>query len=389
MKHVFPVRGLLVVSAGLLLAPAAPAETPDLESLAARLKALESQVELLQKENQALRQQLPAPEAKAKAAPVLVVPQGKETKLSLGGYLHLNAESGAAADSRFPDNDRLLLRKIRFGVKGSFAEPVEFLLQADLGNNSLNSTSAYRVQATDVYVLWKAHPAANITVGQFKTPYGYEQLISETKTISIERTLANDSLTLGRQAGAMVSGDALEKKLSYAVAVTNGLSANTSFNDNEQFAYVGRIAATVYEEGQLKVSLGTNAFSTRDTGGTFTGRRRGEGFDAQLRFAGAELDAELLQTQYNRDVGVDYESRGWSIMGSYFFVPNRWQALLRYETYDPSDVAQADRTNLTTIGLNYFIKGDDLKLSLNYLIGDPPNTHGHQDRLLARLQVIF
>lgn len=388
MNRALPVRGFLLVSAISVLAPIALAESPELDALAERVKALENQVESLRKENQVLRQQLPATDAKSKPPAVNVVPQGKETKFALGGYFHINAEMGEPADSRFPENDRFFLRKVRLGVKGSFKENVDFMLQADVGNNSLASNASYRVQATDVYVTWKANPAANLTVGQFKTPYGYEQLISETKTISIERSLASDSLTMGRQTGAMVAGDFFDKKLSYAAAITNGLAANNAYNDNEQFAYIGRVSGVVFDNKEVKVSVGANAFTTRDTG-SFTGRRRGEGIDAQVSFAGAELDAELLQTQFNRDTGADYDARGWSVMGSYFLVPNRWQALARYETYDPSDIANNDRTDMVVLGVNYFIKGDDLKLSLNYLIGDPPNSKSNQERLLARLQVIF
>ena len=61
----------------------------------------------------------------------------------------------------------------------------------------------------------------------------------------------------------------------------------------------------------------------------------------------------------------------------------------RIETFDPSSVAGLDRTNLRTVGFNYFIKGDDLRLSLNYLIGNPPAAPKHQDRLIGRVQVIF
>lgn len=357
-------------------------------TLEERVQLLEERLATLTQENAALKKQL-TPDTKAKpAAPATVVVQGKETKLAIGGFMQLNAETGDAADSRFPDNDRFLLRKIRLGVKGSFSDTLDFTLQADFGANSLAATSAYRVQATDVNVLWKAHPSFNVTFGQFKTPFGYEQIQSDTKIPTIERALASDSLTLGRQAGAMVAGIIGDKKFTYATSITNGLSANNSGNDNEQFAFTGRLAATVVDIAPARLSLGLNGFTTRDTG-TFTGRREGAGVDAQLVLGRVEINAEYLSARFDRDTGADYRADGWSVSSVWTVVPNRWQVFARYETYDPSSIARADSTDMTTLGFNYLIKGDDLKLSVNYLIGEPPGAPHHLDRLIGRLQVVF
>lgn len=388
--HSAPVRRIAYLLLATALAGSASAFAAG-ASLEDRVQQLEQQVARLLDENAALKKNSAAPAKPAGAAPTApaaVVVQGKETKLALGGFFHLNAEAGDAADGRFPDNDRFLLRKVRLGVKGSFAEDFDFTLQADFGANTLASAAAYRVQATDVFVVWKAHPAANITIGQFKTPFGYEQLLPEVKTTSIERSLVSDTLTLGRQTGAMLAGVALDKKLTYAAAITNGLAANNSVNDNEQFAFSGRVGATVFDAKGVKLSLGADTFHTRDTG-TFTGRRDGEGADAQLSWGHLDLGAEYLRTNFDRDTGSDYHGDGWSAYVYYFLVPNRWQLLARYETFDPSDLVGGDRTSLRTLGFNYLIKGDDLKLSLNYLIGNPPNAPHHLDRLIARLQVIY
>lgn len=356
-------------------------------SVEERLEQLEQKVSTLTQENLVLKKQL-GYDAKGKPGAALVTAQGKETKLALGGFLHLQAEAGDAADSRFPANDRFLMRKVRLGARGSFSDVFDFSLTADIGANSLGSASAYRAQGTDIFVVWKAHPSANVTVGQFKTPYSAEYLVGDPKTVTVERSLANDLLALGRQAGAMVSGTFLDKKLTYGVALVNGNGANNSFNDNDDFTYVGRLAGAVLDQQGFKLTLGANAFQGEDSG-NFTGQRTGTGVDAVLTFNRAEIAAEMLRTEFDRATGIDYEARGWMLQGTYFLVPNRWQAVARYETYDPSDVAGADDTELITVGFNYLFKGDDLKLSLNYLIGDPPGSNGHQNRLLARLQVIY
>lgn len=397
MKRHFRRRWMACLAAGLVGSTCLRSAPADNSDLARRLDALEAQVRQLQQENAQLRERLGAPSGSNSAtavpaasnAAITVVPLGKESRLALGGFIHLNGEWGGAPDARFPENDRFFLRKVRLGVKGAFAEGLDFVLQAELGNNSLKEFSSYRVQATDVFTVWRAAPEAAVTLGQFKTPFGYEHLLPEVKTVAIERSLGSDLLTPGRQAGAMVSGEVLDRRMSYAVAATNGLSANNSYNDNEQFTGFARLAGAVFQREDLKVSIGGGAFRGRDDNSTFHGRRTGESVDAELLWGRAEVDAEWLRTRFHPNSGPEFDGRGWSVIGSYFVVPRLWQVFARYESYDPSSLDAADATRLRTVGVNYYLKGDDLKLSLNYLLGNPPGAAAHQDRLIARLQVLY
>jgi hypothetical protein len=355
-----------------------------------RLEQLEKKVGTLTQENATLKKQL-GYDAKGNA-PATVTALGKETKLAFGGYIQTQAEFGESPDARFPASDRFLIRRARIGVKGTFAENFDFTLQSDWGSNSLGTTASYRAQLSDAYISWTKYSFAIPTIGQFKVPYGYEQLLSDTKTVCIERSLPSDMLTLPRQAGVMVAGSFYEKRLGYATAVTNGNGNNNGSNDNDQFLYLGRVYGTVLNKGGVKATLGVNTFRTYDTGtgaGSFTGYRLGRGIDTQIYYAGAEVDAELLRTRFDRTTGADYDTQGWALMGSYFFIPNKWQAVFRYENYDPNTTIEADRTILRTYGVNYLLKGDDIKLQLNYLVGNPPSTTTHQDRLIFRLQIIY
>jgi phosphate-selective porin len=373
---------LLVWSAGSIV----QAQTPDLNSLADRLKKLESEMSQLKQENQTLRKQLGF-DAKG-VAPATVTAGGKEQKLSIGGFFQINGEFGEAPDSRFPAEDRILMRRARLGVKGSFAEDFSFLLQADFGNNAVGGTNGYRGQITDGYVTWTKYSAANVTIGQFKTPFGYEQLLADPKTVTVERSLPNDKLTLSRQIGAMVSGSFAGDRLTYSAGLFNGNGVNNGANDNDQFLYVGRVTGTVVQSGQGRLGVGVDGFSSRDTG-TFTGRHTGAGVDIQASFGPAEVQAEYLRGHFDRDTGADYGTDGWSVLGTYMLVPKTLQAVLRYETYDPNRAVGGDDGNLWTVGFNYLIKGDDLKLSVDYLLGDPAGPLARQQRLLTRMQLVF
>jgi phosphate-selective porin len=321
-----------------------------------------------------------------------VKPAGKEKSLSLGGFVHANFESGQVPDSRFTGlNNRFFLRRARLNATGTYAENISFKFEADFGANSLSAKTGVSAQLTDLYISWTKLPTASLRLGQFKTPFGYEQLMADTKIMTVERSLPNDSLTLGRQIGLMLYGDAPNKRLSYSLGAYNGTGTNISTNDNQKFLWVGRVSAVALDtkvgENKVKLTAGVDYFTTDDKG-TFTGRREGASVDAQLAYGPAELQAEWLQNKRSPLTGLATTANGWAVLGAYSFTP-KWQGVLRYENYDTNTATLNTTTTLWTYGVNYFIKGDDLKLSFDYLSGQQPTPAPRGNRFITRLQIVF
>lgn len=314
---------------------------------------------------------------------------GKEQRLSIGGYLQAQGEFGGAPDSRYAGiANRVQLRRMRLTVKGAFQENFEFTLQPEFGNNSTGANTAYRTQLADAFLAWNRYPALNLQIGQFKTAFGYEQLVADTKTPAIERSLPNDLLTVGRQIGVGASGVFLGKVLSYSVGAYNGNGVNNGGNDNDQFMYAGRLAASAWTRGTDKLTLAANGYWSNDTG-TFTGHRTGVGVDAQLTLGRADFAAEYLHGISNHLVGTDVTSEGWYLLAGYYVVPKTLQALIRYETYDANLRTTAATSENWVFGANYYIKGDDLRLVFNYTLGNPAGPIAKEGRFGARLQIIF
>lgn len=348
--------------------------------------------------------------AQTPQTPGTVQPGGKEPTLTLGGFIQAQLDVGDRGDSRFSsDNDRFYLRRARLNASGKFLEEFDFRLEMDLAG-SLSNTSSYRAQMTDGYITWTRHAEANVRVGQFKTPFGFEQLYSDTRIHTIERSLANDRLTLGRQIGTQLGGDFLEKRLSYALGAFNGNSVNNNFNDDDRFLTVGRLGGVPWRSAAGSWSLNVNGFSSKDTtvplsdlgidstpatpdrDGIFSGERRGLGADTQILAGPFEFWAEYLSTRLEPDSGLpesSFDADGGYVQGAYFIVPDRFQAVLKYETFDPNNDKDEDDTNTVTAGANYFFKGHDLKLMINYLRTELPGPAESQDKVIARLQVIF
>lgn len=399
---------LLLAACGGVLSTA-PAQTASLDE---RLQRLESEVGALRKENQQLRTELGLD---GRAGQTVVKPAGREPTLSIGGLLQAQADFGDKGDARFTTgNDRFYLRRARLNVAGKFLEEFDFRLEGEFAG-TLAEASGNRAQLTDGYINWNRYDAANIRVGQFKTPFGFEQLYSDPRLLIAERTLVNDRLTVSRQIGVQVGGDVLDKQFSYATGFFNGTGVNTTANDNDKFLWAGRVSAVAWQgtlAGQdVRWSLGADALATADTnltgqaaefgfdvvpGGTkdntFTGRRKAGGLDTQLHAGPFDLWIEYLRARFkplDRIPFASFDSAGWYAQGAYFVVPKTLQAVVRYDTFDPNLLLPANTTSTWTLGGNWFLKADDIKLQFDYLISDIDGVPAKNKKLIVRLQTIF
>jgi phosphate-selective porin OprO and OprP len=372
-----------------------------------RLALLEAQMMELKAENEVLKQALvqskasnpqdivktrPA-EASAPSQPAVEFRTGgKSTKFVVGGFIQALGESGGAPDSRYQElNDRVYLRRARINMTASFAEHFTGRLEVDYGANSIRAGSGVRGQVTDGFIQWNRYPAARVTLGQFKTPFGFEQLASDTRLLTIERALSNDRLTVSRQIGLGLAGDLSGKRLAYSMGLFNGNGVNTGVSDNDAMMYAGRLSGQLFRGTVSGASIlwnaGVNGFTSKDRG-SFVGTRSGFGVDTQLTAGPLYIQAEWLMNQHDPDAALSVDSQGYSLLAGYNF-DDQWRTAVRYDHYDSNIDASGTATDLWTLGVDYRIKGDDIKLSLNYLWGDQPANSGYEGRWVGRLQLIF
>lgn len=274
----------------------------EIPSESKRIEELERTVAELKKEIAELKKQsAPVPEGKMKTkityegkryvekavveekAPIYVQQRGPELKLVLGGFIQINAAGGDAFafNGNFGQtaiNDRFRLRRARINLTGDFAEQFDFKMEGDFANGDGLNNNRLAFEATDIWANWHQFPAAQIKVGQYKAPFGLEQLTPDTILYTAERTLSTGAITPERQIGVELWGKPLtsiwpEQKdlLTYYVGIFNGNGRNTSVNDNNEFMYVGRLELQPFNGkivGQKSfLKLGGDGLWSRDAAG--------------------------------------------------------------------------------------------------------------------------
>src|SRR5947199_10846235 len=430
-KFVLRAAGVSLAAAVLLAAPRLGAETP---SESERLQKLERAVEQLQKRNAELEQEVSGLKKQAASAvelgvrmktkimsdgksyvekavveeeklPVYVQQRGSEIKLVLGGFIQANFEDGdvSAFEGRFGQTalkDRFRLRRARINLTGDFAENFDFKIEGDFEQSDGLSSSRTAFEATDIFVNWHQFPEAQVKIGQWKAPFGLEQLTPDTTLFIIERSLPTGAITPERQIGVELWGKPFasvwpDQKdwLTYYAGIFNGNGRNISNNDNNNFMYVGRLESTLFKSkmwGESYLKLGADVLNSRDDAGTnisqslnlkvnadgslspFTlptaAERTAWSVDAWLRLGRFDLIGECLQERVHpRTVngvppGFDrFTTDGFYVTGGYFLIPKKLQAVVQWQHLNPG---QKGNDGISSIlgGLNYYIHGADLKL---------------------------
>ncbi|HET7537429.1 MAG TPA: porin, partial [Candidatus Didemnitutus sp.] len=98
---------------------------------------------------------------------------------------------------------------------------------------------------------------------------------------------------------------------------------------------------------------------------------------------------EYFHHNLNRTMGTDFSMDGWYVQAGYYLPGRRWQLVGRYETFDANTDVAGNVSSNWTAGVSYYLKGDDLKFALNYILGDPAGPLKDQGRLLGRVQLIY
>ncbi len=472
-----------LTSAFVLLAMAsAPPRAQAAGSDAERLQKLERAVELLQQRNADLEKQVSLlkksggstpraaretvatassdgktvvekTEVKEEKPSVFAIAAASEFKLTLGGFIQAQIEAGdvSAFEGRFQPasgeiKDRFRIRRARINVSGDYKEEFDFKLegefeQSDVGftvrdanGRTLGSNSTRTAfGATDVFANWHRFPELNVKVGQYKAPFGLEQLTPDTKLFFNERSLVTTALTPERQIGVMLWGKPLarlwpEQKdlLTYSVGAFNGTGRNITTNDNNEFMYVGRLEVMALKSKILNqdvsVKFGADGLSSRDEAGNTispalrensdgslssfslpsAGERTAYGLDASVRVGPFDFVGEYLNQRVSTRIvnGIAplftaFRSDGYYLQGSYFVIPKKLQLVTKWESFNPDQFADDDIHSITA-GVNYYLKGDDIKLLANYIHtwsdfreGKPAFEHSEFDQVIVRLQVMF
>ncbi|MDT8372199.1 MAG: OprO/OprP family phosphate-selective porin [Gammaproteobacteria bacterium] len=446
-----PVTQHLLLAGFISLSPlAAQAADNDAED---RIKKLEQQVNILlqrlETQQVSLNEQKQVIEQNSKKTENAVIAKtnGRSLKFEsadgdfvaqVGGRVQADA---AFYDGDIPSGDGTDFRRIFLDLRGQVYKDWAYRFQYDFARpNGNTSTRGIR----DAYIKYTGLDAGNITVGQFKSPFGLEHLTSSLHSTFLERGL-NHVFTPDRRIG--IGFDTKGDNWTFAVAGLGGTAEdedNSSVNKDEGWNLVGRVTATPFksDKGLLHIGLAARQNWAGDTDSTVRFRERPEvrvdgsrlidtgsisNVDEQrsygVELAGVygpfSLQAEYTTTDIERDTGSDLDFDSWYAYASYFLTGESrtykngifdrtkvkkavgkggygaWEVAARYSTADLTDgtVIGGELDN-ATFGVNWYAT-NNVRFAANYIkvldIDRPSNALDGKDGdiFAARAQIDF
>ena len=360
----------------------------------------------------------PAAPAPAAAAPAAKPPAAKVT---FWGFL--NAQWSRTDPEKGDPSSTFELRRARIGARGELTPYTGFAVLWDGADASLK----------DAYVAAKAIPALpglELRLGQWKTPFGYEQPESDTKLLWVNSsyivanlarastiataTTASDNRDLGL---GLVGGWKLGPvKADLAVSYVNGAGSNRKDDLDEKNVWAkagGTLAlgpanlraGVSYGNGRQVVATGTNAkfdglgTPLDDTYQWFTTY----GADVELdtpwffcvaEYARSEKDQGAYATTGTGEAAVttltrrDFNASGW-YAGVYGKTPWNLGPVARLEAYDRNDdVDDAENARLT-LGAYVDLVPVNARLIVNYELDRSDDAVRAGDKLYVFGQLIF
>lgn len=321
-----------------------------------------------------------------------------KTKIDLGGYVQAQYVNDDSAKDEFK------VRRARLNLKGNISN-VGWRLQVDavqplkdaVTSVSQNSTTKDVTTSTtkvvtrpillDAYLDYSFDTYANLRVGQFKIPFGRENLESSPNLDTINRSQVTEKLvpgrdirSQGRDIGAQTSGSfdfgGDRKIVEYAVGVFNGAGINVG-EDNKRKDFGGRVV--VYPIKGLGLGLAH-----------YNGRTGSGGNIDRIR-TGAELTYVVNNVSVKGEyiIGKDNstDKYGWYAQVGYRFL-NNLEAVAKYDSFDPNSNKAGDRTDVTTAGINWFVS-KNAKIQANYEWKTEEGTKINNNVFLTQFQAQF
>ncbi len=111
------------------------------------------------------------------------------------------------------------------------------------------------------------------------------------------------------------------------------------------------------------------------------------GADVQIEREGALFRAEYLNRHVNGR-SHDGDDEGWTFLGGYRVTP-RLQILGRYEGLDRPRINPASRTRAMTLGANYFIAPNRVRLLGEWIRRERGQARDATDQFIAQIQAQF
>jgi phosphate-selective porin len=262
---------------------------------------------------------------------------------------------------------------------GAFKPWLKYEFQFDLSRTGGESGSKIKDAVIEIRPVGRNY---RVRFGQFKAPFGLQQLTSSGRQQFVDRAITDSKFVPSRDMGVMVGTTFAGSAAGVDAGVFNGAGESRRQN-NRSHLLTGRVyyqpwGAYRLSEGSsdagddpvLHVGAGIRTGTQvqgRTAAGVFDDADNQTAANAEFAYKARRVFATaeyfwMRDAQENPVDGRDIDSRGFHAQAGYMLVPRTIEAGVRYARIDPdTDVASSDVTEIRGV-VGYYWQGHNLKV---------------------------
>ena len=273
------------------------------------------------------------------------------------------------------------LRRVRLNFSGNAINPqltyrLEFEVLSGVTNLVAEAFPHTGPNLRDGYLNYNFDNGIEIQWGQFKVPYSFDTLVSDSQNQFIDRTITDDVFGLERDLGINLHGRLAGGRFDTSLHLMNeGINRNT-FNNNDGMLVGTRLVFNV--RGDHRYTTGDPDFSETPNlavgvAGNFNRAGNPPAADQSMIAATGDVAyryrglSALGAGYYLRNKTANTNIFGFLVQDGYFIVPKRFEVMARLGAVFPTAAGVTNGYEAGG-GLGYYFKGHNLKLLTDYAI---------------------
>ena len=284
------------------------------------------------------------------------------------------------------------IRRAKFKLEGwilrtwlTYETQVNF--PALISNNANNSnTGALLEDAAFDVDFSKGRGLFRVHAGQFKVPYGAQEMTSSGSQTFVDRALVSNSFFRGRDAGVAVWGATPNNKWEWRFGAFNGNGLTRTFNDNlNRMQYNARlmwqpngnqvlnqrawVTGALYSESDFEstttpiYALARN-FEHQNNVAATTGNDQtwnAVGIDGTFKYRGYAINGMYTRAMRQQETGADFDADGFFVQVGKLFRRRTLEVAGRYGQFDPNLDVTRNLTKEARLAFSYYYARHGLK----------------------------
>ena len=331
--------------------------------------------------------------------------KSKNAQLGISNRVQIRftSEDLDATSSSQPERDSFRLRRMKTKFDGwVYDQDLTYEMQVNFADSS-NVLEDAQIN----YDFTEGKKAFMIKAGQYKVPFGRQELTSSGSQQFVDRSTVSNTFARGRDIGVQLWGTPSGGVIDWRVGAFNGNGRTVSRNDNDDLQYNARLqwapfGDPKYSEGDFDSSdrplfaiAADYEANTREVAASglalaHQNEQTIVGLDATFKYRGFSIFAEMFDRENDRNTGFsDFDDEGYVLQAGYFVIPKKFEVALRVAEFDPnSDAGDNERTE-SGIGFGYFWNKHNHKLQADYRELEDKAKNAKDKEIRFQYQLIF